>query len=198
MKDCPYEVLDHAITHAIQARNEVVHRNNEFNNKKHHLHFQRKKDNQQTITIRSQYCRESLKFYIRLLHNKNIIKSTNRYKDKNPLLFPLHHEHRQKNHNWPNLEGKVLMDSKLIFNKKIKLLDICLGKNVENCNNIQITENLNVVAIDPGVRTGWSWYSLSKGCGWFGNLDINRIIRLSLSLDDLISRTTCALPCGFF
>src|SRR6266511_1115189 len=43
MKDCPYEVLDHAITHAIQARNEVVHRNNEFNNKKHHLHFQRKK-----------------------------------------------------------------------------------------------------------------------------------------------------------
>ena len=33
MKDCPYEVLDHAITHAIQARNEVVHRNNEFNNK---------------------------------------------------------------------------------------------------------------------------------------------------------------------
>ena len=29
------------------------------------------------------------------------------------------HEHRRKNHNWPNLEGKVLMDSKLIFNKKL-------------------------------------------------------------------------------
>ncbi|CAG8750358.1 16823_t:CDS:2, partial [Funneliformis mosseae] len=87
MKDCPYEVLDHAITHANQARNEVVCRNNEIKYKKHRLHFQRKKDNQQTITIRSQYCH------------------------KNPLLFPLHHEHRRKNHKWPNLEGKVLMDS---------------------------------------------------------------------------------------
>ncbi|CAG8733525.1 11621_t:CDS:2, partial [Funneliformis mosseae] len=90
MKNCPYEMLDHTITGAIQAQNE---------------------DNQQTIIIHSQYCRESLKFYIRLLHNKKIIKSTNRYKDKNPLLFPLHHEHRRKNHKWPNLEGKVLMDS---------------------------------------------------------------------------------------
>ncbi|CAG8840656.1 16681_t:CDS:1, partial [Racocetra persica] len=56
-------------------------------------------------------------------------------------------------------------------------------KNVENCNDIQVAENLNVVAIDPGVRTGWSWYSPSKGCGWFGNLDINRVFRLRLIAD---------------
>ncbi|CAG8578432.1 23022_t:CDS:2, partial [Gigaspora margarita] len=65
-------------------------------------------------------------------------------------------------------------------------------KNVKNCNDIQVAENLNIVAIDPGIRTGWAWYSQSKGCGWFGNLDINRVFRLSLSLDDLISRTTHA------
>ncbi|KAF0496960.1 transposase [Gigaspora margarita] len=71
---------------------------------------------------------------------------------------------------------------------------IIAGKNVENCNDIQVAENLNIVAIDPGVRTGWSWYSPSKGCGWFGNLDIIRVFRLSLFLDDLISRTTQAPP----
>ncbi|CAG8759983.1 13805_t:CDS:2, partial [Gigaspora margarita] len=193
MKGCPYEVLDHAITHAIQARDEVICRNNELNSNKHHLHFQRKKNNQQTITIRSKSCCKSgsLKFYVRYLHNKQITKSITRHKDNNPLL---HYEHRRKNHNWPNLEGKVEMDSKLMFNRKLGYWTFVwvYGKNVENCNDIQVAENLNVVAIDPGVRTGWSWYSPSKGCGWFGNLDINRVFRLSLSLDDLISRTTHA------
>ncbi|RGB38955.1 hypothetical protein C1646_755048 [Rhizophagus diaphanus] len=147
-------------------------------------------------------------FWFRSLREWNFMKDCP-YQDnqqtitihKNPLLFPLHHEHRRKNHNWPNLEGKVLMDSKLIFNKKLNYWTFvwvyvknCNNINVENCDESQVIENLNVVAIDPGVRTGWSWYSPSKGCGWFGNLDINRIIRLSLSLDDLISRTTCAPP----
>ncbi|CAG8754274.1 40379_t:CDS:2, partial [Gigaspora margarita] len=113
----------------------------------------------------------------------------------NPLVFPLHHEHRRKNHNWPNLEGKVLMDSKLIYNRKLGYWTFVwvYGKNVKNCNDIQVAENLNIVAIDPGVRIGWVWYSPSKGCGWFGNLDINRVFRLSLSLDDLISRAQARL-----
>ncbi|CAG8550711.1 44656_t:CDS:2, partial [Gigaspora margarita] len=137
MKGCPYEVLDHAITHAIQARDEVICRNNELNSNKHHLHFQKK-----------------------------------------------------KNHNWLNLEGKVEMDSKLIFNRKLEYWTFVwvYGKNIENCNDIQVAKNLNIIAIDPGVRTGWSWYSLSKGCGWFGNLDISHVFCLSLSLDDRISR----------
>ena len=79
-----------------------------------------------------------------------------------------------------------------------KNVENCNNINVENCDDIQITENLNVVAIDPGVRTGWSWYSPSKGCGWFGNLDINHIIRLSLSLDDLISRYIIFLYIYYF
>ncbi|CAG8483005.1 5932_t:CDS:2, partial [Funneliformis mosseae] len=40
-------------------------------------------------------------------------------------------------------------------------------KNVKNCDDIQITENLNIVAIDPGIHTSWSWYSPSKEYGWF-------------------------------
>lgn len=80
-----------------------------------------KKNNQQTITIRSKSCCKSgsLKFYVRSLHNNQITMSINRHKDNNPLFFPLHHEQRRKNHNWPNLEGKVKMDSKLMFNRKL-------------------------------------------------------------------------------
>src|SRR5205823_6104428 len=75
MDKVPYEVLDHAITSAIQARDEVITRNRERENHQpyHILHFATKKDDRQTITIRSQYCRESLRFYPRLLHNKTIL-----------------------------------------------------------------------------------------------------------------------------
>ncbi|RHZ76817.1 hypothetical protein Glove_189g19 [Diversispora epigaea] len=47
MKDCPYEVLDHVITEAIQARDEVIRQNNELLNNnyysRHHLHFQKRR-----------------------------------------------------------------------------------------------------------------------------------------------------------
>src|SRR5581483_1778924 len=52
-----YEVLDHAITSAIQARNEVIARNQERENHQPYyiLHFVSKKDDHQTITIHHQY-----------------------------------------------------------------------------------------------------------------------------------------------
>src|SRR4051794_5515357 len=77
MKKVPYEVRDHAITYAIQARDEVIRRNKEALTQKrpvkHRLSFASKKNDRQSITIRAQYCREPLKFYVRLLHNKTIL-----------------------------------------------------------------------------------------------------------------------------
>jgi transposase len=74
MKDVPYEVLDHAITYAIRARDGVIKRNKDAEEKgqltKHQLSFQSKKDERQSITIRAQYCRQPLRFYVSLLHNK--------------------------------------------------------------------------------------------------------------------------------
>ncbi|KAJ3026234.1 hypothetical protein HK097_006501, partial [Rhizophlyctis rosea] len=70
MDIAPYEVLDHAITGAIKARDEVIRRNRDnFDNGQprppHRLHFQKLKDDKQTITIRAQYCRPHLTFYKR-------------------------------------------------------------------------------------------------------------------------------------
>src|SRR2546421_559996 len=75
MNKVSYEVLDHVITSAIQARDEVITRNRERENHQpyHVLYFATKKDDHQTITICSQYCCESLRFYPRLLHNKTIL-----------------------------------------------------------------------------------------------------------------------------
>ena len=73
MDKVPYEVLDHAISDAIQARDEVITRNKENQHQHHVLHFRSKKNDRQTITIRAQYCREPLRFYVRLLHNNAIL-----------------------------------------------------------------------------------------------------------------------------
>ena len=50
MDKVPYEVLDHAISDAIQARDEVIKRNKENQHQHHVLHFRSKKNDRQTIT----------------------------------------------------------------------------------------------------------------------------------------------------
>jgi len=156
----PYEVLDHAITAAIQARDEVYRRNKELmkmgQRPRHRLSFATKKNPIQTITIRAQYCRTPLRFYLRLLHNKellNIDPNHPRHKTKPPL----HHEHRRRNNHWPNNEGQVEMDSKLSYNKHLKQWTFIwiYGKEI-----VPIRENqaeVKVCAIDPGVRTFSTW-----------------------------------------
>jgi IS605 OrfB family transposase len=47
---------------------------------------------------------------------------------------------------------------------------------------------VHAVAIDPGVRTPFTWYSPTKGVGKIGQYDIGRIIRLCQHMDNLISR----------
>ncbi|CAB5393694.1 unnamed protein product [Rhizophagus irregularis] len=62
MDKVPYEVLDHAITNAIQARDEVITRNKENQHQHLVLHFRSKKNDRQIITIYAQYCRKPLHF----------------------------------------------------------------------------------------------------------------------------------------
>ena len=194
MDKVPYEVLDHAITSAIQARDEVIARNRERENHQpyHILHFVSKKDDRQTITIRWQYCRESLRFYTRLLHNKTILADDpNHPRYKGPDKPPFHHEHQRCNHGWPNENGNVTMDSKLKYQRKLGHWTFVwvYGKSIRENQ----AEKIHVAAIDPGVRTFLTWYSPTVGYGNIGDNDINRIVRLCLSLDTLILRTTRAL-----
>ena len=118
MDKVPYEVLDHAISDAIRARDEVITRNKENQHQHHVLHFRSKKNDRQTITIRAQYCREPLHFYVRLLHN-NAILAVDPNHPRHKMKPPFHHEHRRRNHGWPNEIGKVKMDSNLIYERKL-------------------------------------------------------------------------------
>ena len=121
MDKVPYEVLDHAISNAIQARDEVIARNRERESHEPYniLHFA-KKDDRQTITIRAQYCREPLRFYLRLLHNKTLLAiDPNHPRHKSLAKPPLHYECKRYNHNWPNEAGEITMDSKLIYERKL-------------------------------------------------------------------------------
>jgi hypothetical protein len=52
--------------------------------------------------------------------------------------------------------------------------------------------DINICSLDPGIRTFQTWYSPTYGCGEVGPQDIQKIIRLCLNLDNLISRTVKA------
>jgi IS605 OrfB family transposase len=194
MKGVPYEVLDHAISGAIAARDEVITRNRErFQSNAgsyNRLAFRSKKDVRNTITIRAQYCRSPLRFYVRLLHNKNIVDGeVCRKKDESHP--PLHHENRKMNHNWPNEEGNVAMDSTLTYDKRLRhwTFNWVHGKDARDGENQAAPV---IAAIDPGIVTFATWYSPTLGTGSIGTRDIERIIRLCLFLDTLASKTTTA------
>jgi hypothetical protein len=161
MKAVPYDVLDHAITSAIWARDEVHRRNGELiktgQRPQHRLGFATKKNPVQTITIRAQYCRAPLRFYLRLLHNNELISADPEH-PRHKTKPPLHHEHRRKNHHWPNEEGLVEIDSKLSYNRQLRQWTFIwvYSKEVAPARENQ-AGTVNTCAIDPGVRTFLTW-----------------------------------------
>lgn len=76
----------------------------------------------------------------------------------------------EKNNGWPNQEGKMALDSKLIYHKKIKTLGL-YGKEI--CENQ--ADFTYIAAINPGVHTFLTWYSSIIEHRNFGDNDINRI-----------------------
>ena len=96
---------------------------------------------------------------------------------------PFHHEHRRRNHGWPNEIGKVEMDSKLIYERKLGHWTFVwvYGKSIRENQ----AEEIHVAAIDPGVRTFLTWYSPTVGHGNIGDNDINRIFRLCFAYQNI-------------
>ena len=162
MKKVPYNILDEAMISAIWARDEVYRRNRDLmaagQAPRHRLHFASKKNPTQTITIRAQNCKNPLGFYPRLLHTKKMVSVDPDHKrHKHETKPPLHHEHRRRNHDWPNEEGEVGMDSKLQYNRQLKQWTFfwVYGKNAAPpCEN---QAEVNICAVDPGVRTFLTW-----------------------------------------
>ncbi|CAG8679140.1 11358_t:CDS:1, partial [Paraglomus brasilianum] len=84
---------------AIQARDEVIARN---------------KENQHQHQMIARRLPSVFRFYIRLLHNKALLNHP-----RHKMKLPFHHKHRRRNNGWPNEIGKVKMDSKLIYERKL-------------------------------------------------------------------------------
>lgn len=109
MDGVPYNMLDEAI----QARDLVQLRNREARaagQRPHHrLSFRSRQELRQTIAIQQQNCCDNLKFYPRILHTRAVTAIDPLHpRRKDPTSHPpLHHEHRKRNHNWPNMEGRV-------------------------------------------------------------------------------------------
>jgi putative transposase len=110
-------------------------------------------------------------------------------------LTPFHPEHLALNHNnWPNLRGDVEYDSKILYERRLRRWSFCwvYGKERAASGENQAAFTSNIAAIDPGVVNFITWYSPQLGAGHIGHRDINKIIRLCLRLDRLISATTSA------
>jgi len=76
----------------------------------------------------------------------------------------------------------TLADGRLLFENGRWYL--CIPEKI----TISRPENQGrIVAIDPGVRTFATFYSPDE-CGQIGNGDFSRLVRLSLHMDDIISR----------
>ncbi len=99
---------------------------------------------------------------------------------------PLHHEHRKKHNSWPNQEGVVSCDGKLVYDRWLQQwMFIWVYEKERQLPH----ENQVVCSLDPGVRTFQTWYSPMHSCGEIGAKDARKLVRICLALDDPISRT---------
>ncbi|KAJ3267909.1 hypothetical protein HK104_005561 [Borealophlyctis nickersoniae] len=114
-----------------------------------------------------------------------------RKKDGPVHRSPLHHEKCRNNNKWPNEEGAVECDSKLTYDKRLRQWTFSWVYEMDGQDG-EIQAEPTIAAIDPGVVNFATWYSPTHGSGIVGHRDIERIIRLCIHLDKLISKMTRA------
>jgi putative transposase len=112
--------------------------------------------------------------------------------NKRPL-WPLHFETKRKKNKWPTRPDgthKITSDCKVTYSWKTNDWKLAWVYETQKApsRETQADGSVRAVAIDPGVRTPFTWYSPSKGVGKIGEHDIGRIIRLCHHMDNLISR----------
>jgi transposase len=197
----PANITDEAIDEALTARDEIIKRNAQRGQgtAANHLSFRSGKALRQTITIRAQNFAKTPwnRFYVSSLHTSEMLSYPNCLKpfisthEDERTLWPLHFEKKRKKNKWPlPLPHRITNDCKLTYSWKTN--DWTFAWVYETQKRPRETQAdgsiLHAVAIDPGIRTPFTWYSPTKGVGKIGQHDMGRIARLCQHTDNLISR----------
>lgn len=179
----PYDMRDEVLKKAIISRTEVISRNHEQYQDRHHtLKWQARKDAKQTLVCRHLKIAGGLKIYARTFHSKKMYDTIagtfgRHFRPKSQIaasqrpLHPFHPEQRRTKNSWPNVEGKVGKDSILTFHRKTNRW--VFGWVYEKAKrSVKATENQGgpipsivplhwrrTISCDPGVRTFLSYYS---------------------------------------
>ncbi len=191
-------ISDESITEALETKAQVISVNMDRNigNRPSFSGFRSRKNVKQTIRLRSQNFGKGEnwdKFYIRYMHSRysrDWYATASRLKPMDGHLFPCHLETKRRNNDWPH-PHEITSDCKLTYKRLTNdwIFSWSYTKDVKHHENqVDEKEYLDVVSIDPGVRTPFTWYSPTKGVGKIGDADKSRLIRICMYLDNLVSQ----------
>lgn len=209
--EVPNAILDDTLKQALQDRDMVINQNiNRTDNTLHRMHYAKRKDLKQTITIQSQYCHTNLKFYPAFLHSPVIYEQIKQLRKAQKVhiapheqhrrpLHPFHAEKRKKNYNWPNLEGRAQQDCKLTYFRRLDQWKLAWVYTKPKIGVPEVMESDNqtllshpfpsrLISLDPGIRTFLTFYTPDSSYGKIGDGDMSRIVRLCQHMDEFQSR----------
>lgn len=170
------ETIKEAIKNIDKSKKDTKKSFEEGKNKVHECKFKTLKTTIQSFIIRVQNITDGFKI------------------KRKQIPIPFVKEMLKEKRNWPNKEGKLEMDGRIIWNKKLDQWFVVWNyKKGELGDDIQVIDNtpLRSVFIDPGIRTFITCFSPSSGiCVDIGNQDACRLYRLSRHLDKLIAKTS--------
>ena len=177
-----WNTLDESIREAIKNLKKGVFKDNikEFK-------FKKLKDYTHTISIRE---KNILKPKSLAQYNTSNPRDSRIFFGEGPALGLM--EPRKNNNNWPNVEGKVLHDSKLTYDARTNEFHFAWIYETPSVEGLESQETpktfTRVVSIDPGISPFMAWYSPTLGSGRIGKGDYSRLIRMLLHVDRMQSQ----------